>query len=71
MIYGAVGIGATGLMAINGTVLVDADMCFALDGTLMRIYYLDADSGLPVSSPDVIAPTLNAGTKRWILGTFV
>lgn len=68
-IYGAVSItGTTGAMkSIDGDDLSDLDMCFTLDSGTLRIYQLDEDSALPESSPSVVAPTDNAGDKRWIL----
>jgi hypothetical protein len=71
-VYAATSIaGGVGAMkSIDGAALLGLDMCFTLDGSVMRIYKLDEISGLPESSPDIIAPTANAGTKRWIQQTF-
>jgi len=66
--YGLIG-GATGALdAIDGTDLADQDMAFVSvqDGFVYH-YVLDADSGAAESSPDIISPDSNAGTKRWIL----
>ena len=68
-IYGAISIsgGSDSLKAIDGALLNDQDMCFALNSGRIAPYLLDADSGLPELSPSIIAPTNNAGTKRWLL----
>ena len=44
-------------------------MAIAIDQTTIYIYALDDDSGASESSPDVVKPDDNAGTKRWILQT--
>lgn len=60
--------GAVGsLDAIDGDTLAEADGALVvIDGTTYT-YYLDASSGAGESSPDIIAPDSNPGTKRWIL----
>jgi hypothetical protein len=67
-VYAAVSItGTTGAMvSIDGTALVDLDICLTLDGSILRVYQLDEDSGAAVSSPTIISPTANAGAKRWL-----
>ena len=61
--------GATGALdAIDGTALADQDMAFvSVKGGFTYHYILNATSGAAESSPDVISPDANAGTKRWIL----
>jgi hypothetical protein len=54
------------LDGINGNLLLDGDRAFTIVAGVFRVYYLDADSGLAESSPDVIAPDSNPGDKRWI-----
>ena len=60
---------ATALDSIDGNSLLDKDRAFVIAAGVFYIYELDADSGLAESSPDVISPNTNAGTKRWILIT--
>ena len=58
------------LDAIDGNKLSDGDAAFVtIPGSTKEIsfYTLDADSGAEESSPNVISPDDNAGTKRWIL----
>jgi len=62
-----IGGGAGSLDQIDGTALVDLDAAVAILEGKAYLYSLDADSALPESSPDIIAPDTNAGTKRWIL----
>jgi len=60
--------GEGALDAIDGANLKDKDGALAnIPGENLKPYILDADSGLPESIPDVIAPNTNAGNKRWIL----
>ena len=69
-IYGAIGLigGATGdLDKIDGAALLDKDIAFALEASVLYPYSLDADSAAAESSPDVIAADANGGDKRWIL----
>ena len=68
--YGAIGLiggGAGFLDAIDGAGLTDLDAAFVQVFNTFHAYTLDADSGAAESSPAVIAPDTNAGTKRWIL----
>lgn len=53
---------------LDGSNLAGGDMAITV-GSDDRIYFhkLDASSGETESSPDIIAPDTNAGTKRWIL----
>ena len=59
--------GASAMDGIDGDTLVDKDLCFVFDGSDSYFYRLDASSGAAESDPEIIAPDLNAGTKRWIL----
>lgn len=61
--------GAAGALdLIDGTVLADKDSAIGfVQGGGIYFYVLDADSGAAESSPSVISPDANAGTKRWIL----
>jgi len=58
---------ATALDSVDGDSLVDGDRAYVMAGGNFYPYLLDADSGAAESSPQVIAPDTNAGTKRWIL----
>lgn len=58
---------ATSLDGIDGSSLSDGDFAFVMVGGVLYTYILDASSGATESSPDVISPDTNAGTKRWIL----
>uniref|UniRef100_A0A6M3INS2 Uncharacterized protein n=1 Tax=viral metagenome TaxID=1070528 RepID=A0A6M3INS2_9ZZZZ len=59
---------STDLDGIDGSDLLDGDFCFVhITNNLCYFYLLDSDSGAAESSPTVISPDLNAGTKRWIL----
>jgi hypothetical protein len=64
---GLIGGEATKLDSIDGAVLVDGDAAFVNVSNVQYIYRLDADSGAVESSPNIIAPDTNPGTKRWIL----
>lgn len=61
--------GGTGsLDSIDGANLNDGDMAIVVTSVGYSYFYrLNAASGASESSPDVIAPDNNAGTKRWIL----
>lgn len=60
--------GGTGALdAINGTLLGDGDAAMVQTDGTVYFYHLDASSGAAESSPDIISPDTNAGTKRWIL----
>ena len=59
--------GTNALDQIDGSDLVDLDAAIVVTLDKTYIYSLDDDSGAAESSPDVIKPDLNAGTKRWIL----
>jgi len=64
---GLIGGEATKLDSIDGATLTDNDAAFVNVSNVQYIYRLDADSGAAESSPSVISPATNAGTKRWIL----
>jgi len=59
------------LKEIDGDLLEDGYQAIGHDGIhdnpTPYWYVLDEDSGLAESIPDVVAPTDNAGAKRWIL----
>lgn len=52
---------------LDGNTLNDGDITEIYKLNVWSIYVLDADSGASESSPDVIAPDTNPGSKRWIL----
>ena len=58
---------ATALDSVDGNSLLDLDRAFVIASSTFYAYELDADSGAVESSPHVISPDTNAGTKRWIL----
>jgi len=55
------------LDGIDGAVLADQDACIVFHAGNTYHYSLDAASGQAESSPDIIAPDIDAGNKRWIL----
>lgn len=62
--------GGTGALdAIDGAGLVDGDLAFVIDAVnnVVQLYTLNASVGGASSSPTLIPPSLNAGTKRWEL----
>jgi hypothetical protein len=65
--------GATGsLDGIDGALLADGDICIVAPSSIAVYFYrLNASSGASESSPDIISPDANAGTKRWILTNIV
>jgi len=69
-IYGAIALtgGGTGALdGIDGDSLNDQDAAIVFTGTSTYMYTLDETSGESESSPEVIAPDSNPGTKRWKL----
>ena len=69
-IYGATGLtgGSTGdLDSIDGNILYDQDKCLVATGSALYLYHLSSTDGSSESSPYVISPDSNAGTKRWLL----
>lgn len=70
--YGAIALtGNTSgsLDSIDGNDLANGDVCQTITATTFYVHYLDASSGAGESSPDVVIPDDNAGSKRWILIT--
>ena len=66
--YDLTGGGTGALDKIDGTALKNQDLAVVpVPDDKVYYYWLDADSGLAESSPDVITPDTNAGDKRWIL----
>jgi hypothetical protein len=70
--FGAIALtgGGTGALdAIDGNNIADGDAAFVVDATsdIIYIYTCNGSSGAAESSPDIISPDSNAGTKRWIL----
>lgn len=59
--------GSASLDDIDGNDLSDGDAAIVVTATNSYHYTLDASSGASESSPDIIAPDTNPGTKRWIL----
>ncbi|MDH5524436.1 MAG: hypothetical protein OEY01_10660 [Desulfobulbaceae bacterium] len=60
--------GAAGALdAIDGADLLDGDRAFVVTGGAFYVYELDDASGAAEASPDIIAPDVNAGTKRWLV----
>ena len=67
--YAAIGLIGGGIGAldnIDGLALADGDAATVQTDGTVYFYHLDATSGAAESSPDVIKPDTNAGTKRWI-----
>ncbi len=54
------------LDAIDGAALAEGDAAEVHTNGMVYFYYLDATSGAAESSPSIIKPDTNAGTKRWI-----
>lgn len=61
------GVDSTYLDYADGNSLSDKDRAFAIVSGVVYLYELNATSGAAESSPNVISPDTNAGTKRWIL----
>lgn len=55
------------LDSIDGSSLSDGDRAIVFTSTYYYIYYLDSDNAGTESSPNIISPDSNAGTKRWVL----
>jgi hypothetical protein len=58
--------GAGALTYLDGDILADKDGALVLGDGYGDIYELDANSGATESSPNILAPLVNAGTKRWL-----
>lgn len=63
------GTNSTYLDYIDGNSLSDGDRAFVIVAAtgVLYVYRLNATSGAAESSPTIISPDTNAGTKRWIL----
>ncbi len=60
--------GATSdLDGIDGDDLANGYTAIVITSTSYYVYFLDATDGSAESSPDIIAPDSNPGTKRWLL----
>ena len=59
--------GGTALDGIDGATLADGDAAIVILSNQAYFYLLNATSGATESSPGIIAPDTNPGTKRWIL----
>jgi len=69
-IYGAVALtgGGTGsLDSLDGADLFQSDAAIVFTSTATYIYTLDESNGGIENSPELIAPSSNAGLKRWVL----
>lgn len=62
-----IGGGTGSLDKIPGTGLADGDAAVTVTATQVYHYHLNATSGVSESSPEIIAPDTDAGTKRWEL----
>jgi len=74
LIYGFTSLDVTdgnSLKEIDGALLNDGDMAMGIYNTRHCFYQVDADSGASESLPDIVSPSLNAGTKRWILKAYL
>lgn len=63
------GVNSTYLDYADGNSLSEGDRAYGIVSDTFYLYRLNATSGAAESSPNVIAPDTNAGTKRWILIT--
>jgi len=59
--------GGSSLDGIDGDGLLDNDKAFVNYNGAHYDYVLDADSGAAESIPNIIAPDINPGNKRWLL----
>jgi len=69
-IYGAIILtgGTEGCLdSVDGDLLTNGDCGIVITNGAIYTYFLNASSGETASSPNVIAPATNAGTKRWIM----
>lgn len=58
---------ANALDYIDGDLLTDGDIAFVYVSGVLYVYKLNASSSAAESSPTVITPDTNPGTKRWEL----
>lgn len=58
---------ANALDYIDGSLLNDGDFAFVTVYGVLYVYRLSSSSGASESSPAIIAPDTNAGTKRWLM----
>jgi hypothetical protein len=58
---------ASALDGISGAVLFGGEFAHVMVGGVVYIYELNATSGAAESIPDIIAPDVSPGNKRWIL----
>jgi len=71
--YGAtslIGGGSGALDAIDGSDLSDGDGAVVIQDGSFTMYHLDATKDEAESSPLIISPDDNAGTKRWVLANY-
>ena len=61
------GAGSPDLDYFDGDLLADGDIAWVFVSNVVYQYILDADGGAGESSPDVIVPDTNPGTKNWVL----
>lgn len=69
-LYGFIALTGGALGALDrtdGANLIDQDLAIGVVAGKVHQYWLDEDSGLDESPPDVIAPDTNPDLKRWIL----
>jgi len=59
--------GDTALDNLDGSTLQHDDSALVVTSSYAYFYKLDATSGAPENSPNIIAPDSNPGTKRWVL----
>ena len=55
------------LKTINGADLNNNDIALVATSDSAAVYYLSATSGATESLPTIVAPTSNAGAKRWLM----
>ena len=65
------GSATTDLDGVDGNKLVDGDVAFVYTGGKKYEYLLNATGGAAESSPNVIVPDTNPGTKNWELQSIV
>ena len=58
---------STALDGVNGDDLIEGDIGLCYVSNIKYEYRLDASNGAAESSPDIIVPDTNPGTKNWIL----